>query len=669
MIGKKEEIKKRIIRRFEEEIDKFYLGKTHHSVSQIHEEFKEYFSDKTVQNIGKTYFPEDYKKIWSKPKVPREVYLEIKERITNEIKSFYSGCSATSLAQIYREFDFLVNSVDTITYIAKKEFPDDYIEVWARPPIPEEVRIEIINSLKNEIEKYDNDIKSRPLSRIHNDFQERVKSLDVIVKIAKDKFPKYYEKIWAKVKITPEIKNKAITRIKEEIDIYKSGCEPMTIRDIWKENFQPYMSEGQLGEIGRESYPEDYDMIWSAYRIPSEVKEELLETINNEISKYDLGKTPNSLRQIQRKYSKWVKSKDHIISIAKNLNPEKYEEIWSIPRIPEHIKIQVIEEVRKEIDKYYMGIKPRTIKDIWEPDFFQFIHAKDTISRIAKEAFPEEYKLIWRNEVPYDTRLDIIKDIVDFNDPNVRTMGQIAKKHGVSDTTISRISLNEVENLYPDFSHEKRFTKDYFADLGTVVHNILKYLVTIHFWIIDFKIYSEIIVDFITGVSVDSFFLNIKSHDYLYKILDCNRHLAREMRLDINELRKINAFMFDYTNNVSEENIDKKVKKYQKSNKLLFIVGTRWPRKIEKRTIDTRYKNIRIIKHDLFAELMGINGDLLETFEYIIELNYAFDLNALKESFIDIKEDLLNILGRYLFVNDDLKKDLKKMGIEHADFF
>lgn len=669
MVGKKEEIKKEIIRRFEEEIEKFYLGKPHQSISQIYEAFKEYFSDKTVQDIGKTYFPEDYKIIYSRPKVQREVYLDIKERIANEIKSFYSGCSATPLAQIYREFECVVNSVDTITYIAKKEFPDEFNEIWARPHLPEEVRLEVINSLKKEIKKYINGIKPRSLSQIHNDFQERVKSFPVIVKIAKEEFPEYFDKIWAKKKITSEIKNKAMKRIKEEIDIFKNGGEPMTIRDIWKEGFQPYMSEGQLGEIGREAYPEDYNMIWGAYRIPSEVKEELIKTINNEILKYDLGGEPMSMRQIQRKFSEWVKSKDHIISIAKNLNPEKFDEIWSIPRIPEHIKIQVIEVIRNEIDKYNKGIKPRTIKEIWENDFIQFIHAKDSISRIAREAFPEEYDLIWGKEIPSEKRIGIKQDIVDFDDPNVRTLGQIAQKHGVSNTTVGRISVNEIERVHTDFSHEDRFPKDFFADLGTVLHNILKHLITIHFWDIGFKIYSEIIVDFSTGVSVDNFFLNVKSHDYLYRVLDCNRHLAREMRLDINELRKINAFMFDYTSNVSEENIKEKAIKYQKSNKLLFIVGTRWSLKNKIRTIDTNYKNIRIIKHDLFAELMGIDGDLLKTFEYIIELNYVFDLNALKEFFIDIKGDLLNILGRYLFVNEDLKRDLKKIGIEHADFF
>ena len=669
MVDKKEEIKKRIRRRFEEEIEKYYLGRPHQSVSQIYEEFKEYFSDKTVQDIGKTYFPEDYKIIYSRPKVQREVYLDIKERISNEIERFYSGCSATPLAQIYREFECVVNSVDTITYIVKKEFPDEFNEIWARPHLPEGVRLEVINSLKKEIKKYINGLKPRSLSQIHNDFQECVKSLSVIVKIAKEEFPEYFDKIWAKKKITSEIKNKAIKRIKEEIDIFKNGGEPMTIRDIWKESFQPYMSEGQLGEIGRKAYPEDYDMIWGAYRIPSEVKEELIRTIKNEISKFDLGGEPMSMRQIQRKFSEWVKSKDHIISIAKNLNPEKFDEIWSIPRIPEHIKIQVIEVIRNEIDKYNKGIKPRTIKEIWEKDFIRFIHAKDTISRIAKEAFPEEYELIWRKKIPSKKRIGITQDILDHNDFNVRTMGQIAQKHGVSDTTVGRISINEIEGVQPDFNHEDRFPKDLYADLGTVLHNILKHLITIHFWSIDLKIYSEIIVNFNPDVSVDNFFLNVKSHDYLYRVLDRNRHLAREMRLDINDLRKINAFMFDYTSDVSKKNIKTKAMKYQKKDKLFFIVGTRWPRKYKKRTIDTNYKNIRIIKHDLFAELIRIDGDLLKTFEYIIELNYVFDLNALREFFIDIKKDLLNTLGRYLFVNEDLKRDLKKIGIDHADFF
>ena len=52
MVDKKEEIKKRIRRRFEEEIEKYYLGRPHQSVSQIYEEFKEYFSDVKTDYIN-----------------------------------------------------------------------------------------------------------------------------------------------------------------------------------------------------------------------------------------------------------------------------------------------------------------------------------------------------------------------------------------------------------------------------------------------------------------------------------------------------------------------------------------------------------------------------------------------------------------------------------------
>ena len=140
-----------------------------------------------------------------------------------------------------------------------------------------------------------------------------------------------------------------------------------------------------------------------------------------------------------------------------------------------------------------------------------------------------------------------------FDDPNVRTMGQIAKKHGVSNGTVGRISVNEIDHACTNFSHDDRFPKDPYADLGTVVHNILKHLITIHFWSMDLKIYSEIIVNFNTGVSVDNFFLNVKSHDYLYRVLEHNRHLAREMRLDSDKIRNLNGFMFDYTSDVSEK--------------------------------------------------------------------------------------------------------------------
>ena len=223
--------------------------------------------------------------------------------------------------------------------------------------------------------------------------------------------------------------------------------------------------------------------------------------------------------------------------------------------------------------------------------------------------------------------------------------------------------------MYKNFSHEDRFPKDFFADLGIILYNIIKHLVTMHFWGIGFKSYSEIIVDFNTNVCVDNFSLNIKPYNCLHRILNCKRYLADEMDLDLDRLKKIKAFMFDYTNNVSEENYKDKIKKYQKKDILLFIVGTRWPKRYKKRIIYTKFKNVRIIKHDLFAELIELDGELLEMYDYTIDLNYIFDLNALKDIFIDIREIFLEKLGRDLFVNSDLREDLEEMCIEYIGFF
>lgn len=191
-----------------------------------------------------------------------------------------------------------------------------------------------------------------------------------------------------------------------------------------------------------------------------------------------------------------------------------------------------------------------------------------------------------------------------------------------------------------------------------VLHNIIKYLITVHFCKRRLKAYSKIIVNYDTEVSVDNFLLNLNSDNYL----SLNKRILNELKLHINELSGINAFMFDYTNDISEENIKNIVKKYQKKDKLLFVVGTRWLRKYKKRVIDTRYRNIRIIKHDLFFEIIGIRGAILKIFKHIIELNYIFDLNSLREGFIGIKENFQKKYKRGLFVNDDLRKDLIKRG-------
>ena len=60
---------------------------------------------------------------------------------------------------------------------------------------------------------------------------------------------------------------------------------------------------------------------------------------------------------------------------------------------------------------------------------------------------------------------------------------------------------------------------------------------------------------------------------------------------------------------------------------MLFIVGTRWSGWItnaNKQIIDTKYRNVSIIRYDLFAELIGLEGEHLESFNHTLNLYYSF---------------------------------------------
>ncbi len=270
----------------------------------------------------------------------------------------------------------------------------------------------------------------------------------------------------------------------------------------------------------------------------------------------------------------------------------------------------------------------------------------------------------------------IINDILDFDNSEVKTMTQIAEKHGVGITHVRNISINEVEGIYPKYSHEERFPADFFSLIGHEVHWIIKYIVTAFFLDLGFRIYSEIIIDLISKVHVDQFLLNIKDQKYLSEILKNDEVLRRE--LNINDLDVIIAFSFDYTNDTSDVNIEVKRGRYQKDDMILFIVGTKWSRKNKQETINTTYKNIRIIKHDLFSRLIGLKGKHLMNYEHAIRLSYKADLDGLKDFHNKIKSEFISkyrtelSINRYktgLFYNDDLKKDLESMGIDYTSFF
>ncbi|MFX1298952.1 MAG: OmpL47-type beta-barrel domain-containing protein, partial [Promethearchaeota archaeon] len=145
------------------------------------------------------------------------------------------------------------------------------------------------------------------------------------------------------------------------------------------------------------------------------------------------------------------------------------------------------------------------------------------------------------------------------------------------------------------------------------------------------------------------------------------QELAEELAIDPANVEHIKALQFIYTSDLSEEKIIELSATYQTIDIMLFIVGLSWPTFQYEQTMnlpqDDRIdypENIRIINHELFADLVGLEDKFRSRFDKIIELHQSFDSNALKkihDSFKDIPHTTV-----------DLKENLRQKGLLHKDF-
>ena len=130
--------------------------------------------------------------------------------------------------------------------------------------------------------------------------------------------------------------------------------------------------------------------------------------------------------------------------------------------------------------------------------------------------------------------------------------------------------------------------------------------------------------------------------------------------------------MFDYTSDLSNDNIKDKTIKYQKRDMMLFIVGTRWKgwiKNANKQIIYTKFRNVIIIRYDLFAELIVLEGKFLEYFNHALNLYYSFNLTDLRDFYENLQAQFLQKYGRDLFSTRDLDSDLQIMNIDYDSFF
>ena len=219
---------------------------------------------------------------------------------------------------------------------------------------------------------------------------------------------------------------------------------------------------------------------------------------------------------------------------------------------------------------------------------------------------------------------------------------------------------------------------DIFNILCIHVHTAIKYIVSSFLHDIGIKSYSEILVsrifeDFcLRDCIIDSFLLNINC--YLENRILNSSKLLHELRLEGINLRNIKGFLFDYTADVSDKNIKSKIRKYQKKDMFLFIVGTKWKKNKKERIINTIYKNVRVIRYDLFSELIGFKDKFLDKFKQMWKMFDNDNLgNDSLEDLYNFKEKLQSEFfkksGTDLFRKNDLETKLKSLNIDYYSFF
>jgi len=226
--------------------------------------------------------------------------------------------------------------------------------------------------------------------------------------------------------------------------------------------------------------------------------------------------------------------------------------------------------------------------------------------------------------------------IRDGRSKNPDSIGNIAIKWKVGYNTAVKIIRNDLG--------EKEFNKKFHNDIPQLIgfenHRLIEKIATQDF---DEKrkkfpdvpiLISEPPIYTNSKKCCDNAFKNDKK--YLQKLL--KDRIAKELKIDPKKLDHIKVALFDYTSWFHKANIMDKIEKYQHSKIMLFIVGTHWFQswvsRVKKLPKDKRIKypeNIRIIKWDLFADLLNLSDDNRKQLKEIIGLSRLKDLETLRK--------------------------------------
>ncbi len=261
------------------------------------------------------------------------------------------------------------------------------------------------------------------------------------------------------------------------------------------------------------------------------------------------------------------------------------------------------------------------------------------------------------------TKNDIIIDIENTK----LNISEIAEKNGVSPPSVSNLSQSEVFQDDIDL-HRERFPIDEHLEIGNYTHlNLNSLLTKVINDIPNQKYYAEPNI-YSDKRRPDG--LILEDNNFIHQRLSnsqTGRYLIDKLDLDPKIIDHLKSTQFDFTNDISNENLINKIEKYQSEDTLLVIVGTRWYLydDIKHLPDEDRIKNpenVRVISHNLGADFIGLEGRDKDLYDKIIEFNYDHDLDSLKALY---NYDLSSIKTHN---TEELKENLIQKGLINEDF-
>lgn len=393
-----------------------------------------------------------------------------------------------------------------------------------------------------------------------------------------------------------------------------------------------YVSHHAVADFGLEHvFKGDTSQFNNRFPKPTDIiskkeEEKIANYIKEEIKQGNI----SSMRKVAEKFDR---SRGAIRRISeKNIKKSELDKIWIANK--DKVSKDKIEKIREEVKNYY----PKSIRKMKE----SFGVSEKAISRIAKEEnSKDEYERKWPayKNIDIKIRNAVINDIKSTN----LNQAEIADKYSITRHSVRRFAKEDVYTTDVK-GFKSRFPKDFSSELGIETHKCVLDEVTKFFNTkYDEKFISEPgIYPGSPNKGSDGLILN--NENFLQKRLQDPKNTIDLSLLihDIpakslnNQFDHIKAVQVDFTNDITDRNIIEKCGKYQDPNLMLYIVGTRWyPYESVKELPNDEAilypENLKVINHELFADLIGLQGEAKEHYDQIIDLNYNRNISALKK--------------------------------------